>query len=213
MESSNQLGNRRAARDTNARRDRHAERHQRTSASAPPTATRRSFPIPTGSTSRGGRTGTAFGTGIHACAGLSLARMEGQVAIEVAHHALIAPAGAPTRSGRARFADFCAIRCGQPDQAFAAAARRCRIAATGVLPGNCCSPRSHPRFSSDGVICSGSFFARRLALRKANSSPHPDAISEPLHVHSRQIRRMICPEALAFRAPSFVFHPILSSIR
>jgi cytochrome P450 len=46
----------------------------------------------------------AFGTGIHACAGLSLARMEGQVAIG----RLVARCGtvAPTRSGRARFRGF-----------------------------------------------------------------------------------------------------------
>ena len=43
-----------------------------------------------------------------AAAGLSLARMEGQVAIGrlVARCGTIAPAGAPTRSGRARFRGF-----------------------------------------------------------------------------------------------------------
>jgi cytochrome P450 len=50
----------------------------------------------------------AFGTGIHACAGMSLARMEAQVAIGrlLQRFARIAPAGAPTRTGRARFRGF-----------------------------------------------------------------------------------------------------------
>jgi cytochrome P450 len=49
----------------------------------------------------------AFGIGIHACSGMSLARMEGQVAIgRLMARAEIAPAGAPVRSGRARFRGF-----------------------------------------------------------------------------------------------------------
>ena len=49
----------------------------------------------------------AFGTGIHACSGMSLARMEGQVAIgRLVARTEIAPAGAPVRSGRARFRGF-----------------------------------------------------------------------------------------------------------
>jgi len=109
LESSNQLGNRRAARDTllagvampagtyvhigigAANRDpaqfsdpdkldlrRHPNRH------------------------------LAFGTGIHACAGLSLARMEATVAIGklVARFPDIARDGAFTRGGRARFRGF-----------------------------------------------------------------------------------------------------------
>jgi hypothetical protein len=49
----------------------------------------------------------AFGTGIHACSGMSLARMEGQVAIgRLVARAEIAPAGEPVRSGRARFRGF-----------------------------------------------------------------------------------------------------------
>jgi cytochrome P450 len=50
----------------------------------------------------------AFGTGIHACAGMSLARMEAQVAIGrlLARFTRIEPAGDFVRSGRARFRGF-----------------------------------------------------------------------------------------------------------
>jgi hypothetical protein len=50
----------------------------------------------------------AFGTGIHACAGMSLARMEARVAIGrlLQRFGRIEPAGAFTRSGRARFRGF-----------------------------------------------------------------------------------------------------------
>jgi cytochrome P450 len=50
----------------------------------------------------------AFGTGIHACAGMSLARMEAQVAIGrlLSRFRTIEPSGAAVRSGRARFRGF-----------------------------------------------------------------------------------------------------------
>jgi hypothetical protein len=50
----------------------------------------------------------AFATGIHACAGMSLARMEAQVAIGrlLERFARIQPAAAPIRGGRARFRGF-----------------------------------------------------------------------------------------------------------
>ena len=50
----------------------------------------------------------AFGTGIHACAGMSLARMEAQVATGrlLQRFGRIEPAGAFVRSGRARFRGF-----------------------------------------------------------------------------------------------------------
>jgi cytochrome P450 len=50
----------------------------------------------------------AFATGIHACAGMSLARMEAQVAVGrlLQRFANIEPAAAPMRSGRARFRGF-----------------------------------------------------------------------------------------------------------
>ncbi len=50
----------------------------------------------------------AFGAGVHACAGMSLARMEGRVAIGklLARFRHIELAGAPERGGRARFRGF-----------------------------------------------------------------------------------------------------------
>ena len=50
----------------------------------------------------------AFGTGIHACAGMSLARMEAQVAIGrlVQRFKTIERAGDLVRGGRARFRGF-----------------------------------------------------------------------------------------------------------
>ena len=53
----------------------------------------------------------AFASGIHACAGLSVARLEGRVAIGklVRRFGRIEPAGAATRAGRARFRGFLAL--------------------------------------------------------------------------------------------------------
>jgi cytochrome P450 len=50
----------------------------------------------------------AFATGIHACAGMSLARMEAQVAVGrlLRRFGRIEPAGIPVRGGRARFRGF-----------------------------------------------------------------------------------------------------------
>ena len=50
----------------------------------------------------------AFASGIHACAGLSVARLEGRVAIGklVERFSRIEPAGGATRAGRARFRGF-----------------------------------------------------------------------------------------------------------
>lgn len=53
----------------------------------------------------------AFGSGIHACAGMSLARMEGRVAIGklLRRFPNLRPDGAPVRGGRARFRGFLSL--------------------------------------------------------------------------------------------------------
>ena len=109
MESSNQLGNRRAAVDT------------RIGEMAMPAGTYvhlcigaanrdpDQFPDPDRcDIRRHPNRHLAFGSGIHTCAGNSLARMEAQVAISkfVRRFKSIERAGPPTRGGRARFRGF-----------------------------------------------------------------------------------------------------------
>jgi cytochrome P450 len=109
MESSNQLGNRRAAVDTSI------------DGTAMPAGTYvhlcigaanrdpEQFPEPDRlDIRRHPNRHLAFGFGIHTCAGLSLARMEAEVAIGklVQRFKTIARAGEPTRGGRARFRGF-----------------------------------------------------------------------------------------------------------
>jgi cytochrome P450 len=109
MESSNQLGNRRAAVDTQL------------GGIAMPAGTYvhlgigaanrdpAQFPQPDQlDIAREPNRHLAFGFGIHTCAGNSLARMEAQVAIGrlVARFKKIEPAGQPVRGGRARFRGF-----------------------------------------------------------------------------------------------------------
>jgi cytochrome P450 len=109
MESSNQLGNRRAAKDTKLGGvDIAAGTYVHVGIGA---ANRdpAQFPDPDRlDIRRQPNRHLAFGTGIHACAGMSLARMEAQVAIGrlLQHFGRIEPAGAFVRSGRARFRGF-----------------------------------------------------------------------------------------------------------
>jgi cytochrome P450 len=109
MESSNQLGNRRAARGTElggVAMPKGTYVHIGIgAANRDPTQ----FPDPDRlDLARSPNRHLAFGAGIHACAAMSLARMEGQVAIGrlVARCGTIARVGPPVRSGRARFRGF-----------------------------------------------------------------------------------------------------------
>jgi cytochrome P450 len=109
MESSNQLGNRRAACDT-ALGGFHMKAgtyvHIGIGAANRDPA---QFPKPDRlDLRRHPNRHLAFGTGIHVCAGMSLARMEARVAIGklVARFTKVEPAGTPVRGNRARFRGF-----------------------------------------------------------------------------------------------------------
>jgi cytochrome P450 len=109
MESSNQLGNRRAARETmlgGVHMKAGTYVHIAIGAANRDPA---QFPDPDRlDISRQPNRHLAFGTGIHACAGMSLARMEARVAIGklVARFIEIERAGTPMRGNRARFRGF-----------------------------------------------------------------------------------------------------------
>jgi cytochrome P450 len=109
MESSNQLGNRRAARDTTlggVHMEGGTYVHIAIGAANRDAA---QFPDPDKlDIRRHPNRHLAFGTGIHACAGMSLARMEARVAIGklVARFPRIEPAATPVRGNRARFRGF-----------------------------------------------------------------------------------------------------------
>jgi len=109
LESSNQLGNRRAVKDTTlGGTDMAAGTYVHIGIGA---ANRdpAQFPDPDRlDIRREPNRHLAFATGIHACAGMSLARMEAQVAIGrlLQRFARIEPSGAPVRGGRARFRGF-----------------------------------------------------------------------------------------------------------
>ena len=109
MESSNQLGNRRATRDTTldgVAIPANTYVHLCIGAANRDPA---QFPDPDRlDIRRSSNRHLAFGLGIHACAGMSLARMEARVAIGklVARFPTMRHAGDPVRGGRARFRGF-----------------------------------------------------------------------------------------------------------
>jgi cytochrome P450 len=109
MESSNQLGNRRAAVDTilgDVKMPSGTYVHIGIGAA---NRDPDQFPDPDRlDIARHPNRHLAFGTGIHACAGMSLARMEAQVAFRalVRRFSRIERAGDPVRGGRARFRGF-----------------------------------------------------------------------------------------------------------
>jgi cytochrome P450 len=109
LESSNQLGNRRAAKDTciaDVQMPTGTYVHLGIGAANRDPA---QFPDPDRlDIRRSPNRHLAFGLGIHTCAGNSLARMEAQVAIGklVARFKTIKRVGQPTRGGRARFRGF-----------------------------------------------------------------------------------------------------------
>jgi cytochrome P450 len=109
MESSNQLGNRRAAQDTvlgNVAMPKGTYIHIGIGAANRDPA---QFTDPDRlDIRRHPNRHLAFGTGIHACAGMSLARMEAQVAIGALMRRFknIESSGHPVRGGRARFRGF-----------------------------------------------------------------------------------------------------------
>jgi len=109
MESSNQLGNRRATQDTVLGGVAMATGTYVHIGIGAANRDPQQFPDPDRlDVRRQPNRHLAFGIGIHACAGMSLARMEGQVAIGkfVRRFGTIEPAGAPVRGGRARFRGF-----------------------------------------------------------------------------------------------------------
>lgn len=109
MESSNQLGNRRAVKDTALGGIGMAAGTYVHIAIGAANRDPAQFPEPDRlDIRRQPNRHLAFGTGIHACAGMSLARMEAQVAIGrlLRRFGRIEPAGAFVRGGRARFRGF-----------------------------------------------------------------------------------------------------------
>jgi cytochrome P450 len=109
MESSNQLGNRRAARDTMLGGVAMAAGSYVHIGIGAANRDPAQFEEPDRlDIRRQPNRHLAFGTGIHACAGMSLARMEAQVAIGrlLQRFTRIEPAGAFARGGRARFRGF-----------------------------------------------------------------------------------------------------------
>ncbi len=109
MESSNQLGNRRATRDTTLNGIAIPAKTYVHLCIGAANRDPAQFPNPDRlDIRRSPNRHLAFGLGIHACAGMSLARMEARVAISklVARFPTIRRAGDPVRGGRARFRGF-----------------------------------------------------------------------------------------------------------
>jgi len=109
MESSNQLGNRRATRDTHLGGvDMKAGSYVHICIGAANRDPAQFAEPDRLDIRREPNRHLAFATGIHACAGMSLARMEAQVAIGrlLQRFARIEPAGTPVRGRRARFRGF-----------------------------------------------------------------------------------------------------------
>ena len=109
MESSNQLGNRRATRDTELGGVPIAAGSYVHICIGAANRDPEQFPDPDRlDIRRQPNRHLAFGTGIHACAGMSLARMEARVALSrlLRRFPRIEPAGPPVRGGRARFRGF-----------------------------------------------------------------------------------------------------------
>ncbi len=109
MESSNQLGNRRAVSDTMLGGVEMAAGSYVHICIGAANRDPEQFPDPDRlDIRREPNRHLAFATGIHACAGMSLARMEAQVAIGrlLRRFARIEPAGVPIRGRRARFRGF-----------------------------------------------------------------------------------------------------------
>jgi cytochrome P450 len=109
MESSNQLGNRRATRDTRLGGVQIVAGSYVHIGIGAANRDPEQFPDPDRlDIRRQPNRHLAFATGIHACAGMSLARMEALVAIGrlLARFGRIEPTGSPVRGGRARFRGF-----------------------------------------------------------------------------------------------------------
>jgi cytochrome P450 len=109
MESSNQLGNRRATRDTALNGIPIAAKAYVHLCIGAANRDPAQFPKPDQlDLRRSPNRHLAFGLGIHACAGMSLARMEARVAISrlVGRFPALRRAGEPVRGGRARFRGF-----------------------------------------------------------------------------------------------------------
>jgi cytochrome P450 len=112
FESSNQLGNRIATTEFELGGERFAEGTQITLCIGAANRDPAQFPQPDRfDIARHPNRHLAFATGIHACAGMAVARLEGRIAIArfLARFPDYAPSGLPVRSGRVRFRGLTAL--------------------------------------------------------------------------------------------------------